>query len=84
MPNSVEFSRRAAKFIRDLNDRILYQRLIQTIEPLKHNPLPVGCKKIQGSIHTYRLRVGDYRILYEVLSNRIVITDIGHRREIYR
>ncbi|MBX7158457.1 MAG: type II toxin-antitoxin system RelE/ParE family toxin [Verrucomicrobiae bacterium] len=84
MPNSLELSKRAARFIRKLRDKVLYERLFEKIGKLKENPFPTDCKKIQGSEMTYRIRVGDYRILYVVTNDKIIITDIAHRREIYR
>jgi mRNA interferase RelE/StbE len=49
-------------------------------------PRPPGCKKLSGSQNEWRVRVGDYRILYEIDDRirRVRIYAIGHRREIYR
>jgi mRNA interferase RelE/StbE len=52
---------------------------------LADNPIPPKAKKLSGR-DGYRIRVGDYRIIYEIQKNILVvlIIDIGHRREIYR
>jgi mRNA interferase RelE/StbE len=53
---------------------------------LAADPRPSGCKKLAGNTDYYRIRVGDYRVLYEV-SDRdvlVLVIKIGHRREVYR
>lgn len=62
------------------------RKLSKKIDGLAANPRPEGCEKIKGRDYTYRVRVGDYRIIYEVYDKRLVvlIVDAGHRREIYR
>jgi mRNA interferase RelE/StbE len=56
-----------------------------TIYKLESTPFPIGYKKLTGG-EGYRLRYGDYRIIYylELKHNRIVIASIAHRREIYK
>lgn len=60
-------------------------RIIDRIKSLADNPRPAGAEKLTG-INRYRVRQGDYRILYEVYDNEIVVmvVKIGHRREVYR
>jgi mRNA interferase RelE/StbE len=63
------------------------QRLIDArILSLADDPHPPGSKKLQGMDGTYRLRVGDYRVLYQVDEGRLVvlIVDVGHRKDVYR
>ncbi len=50
------------------------------------NPKSRAALKLKGIRETYRIRVGDYRVLYQVQDDlpRVIIVDIGHRREIYR
>ena len=52
---------------------------------LEKNPRPHGCTKLQGR-DGYRIRSGDYRIIYEIDDSIITVTviDVGHRKEIYR
>jgi mRNA interferase RelE/StbE len=61
-------------------------RIISAVEQLAREPLPHGSEKLAGSEQTYRVRVGDYRIVYEVLSQaRVVeIQRVRHRRDVYR
>lgn len=62
------------------------ERIGKAINALRENPLPEGCKKIHGYDDTFRIRIGDYRIIYEVKSviRIITIVKIGHRRDAYR
>jgi mRNA interferase RelE/StbE len=56
------------------------------IQALAINPRPVGCRKLEGYEATFRIRVGRYRILYDVLDERLVVIvlKVGHRRDVYR
>ena len=60
-------------------------RIVAAVEALIDNPFPAGSVKLSGSERSYRIRVGDYRILYDVLTDRLVIEVIrlGHRRDVY-
>ena len=86
MPNSVFLSRRAEKFLGQLTDAALYRRLRGAIDALANDARPAGCLKLAGSPDLYRVRVGDYRIVYQVKDTELVVLvlSIGHRREIYR
>ena len=61
-------------------------KILKVIESLAENPYPHGTKKLQGTEHTYRLRIGDYRIIYSVESSILLIEviRIGHRKEVYK
>jgi len=61
-------------------------KIVETVQTLSVEPRPLGCKKMVGSECAYRLRVGDYRIIYEVYDDTIIIEviKIGHRRDVYR
>ena len=55
------------------------------INRLAANPFPAGAKKLQGDEPFYRIRVGDYRVVYEVGDKRLaVIIENRHRKEVYR
>ena len=60
-------------------------RISKAILALERNPFPSGCKKLKNR-DGFRIRVGDYRVLYltDAKSQQIVIGSIGHRRKIYR
>ena len=59
---------------------------MQAVEKLVTNPYPSGSKKLMGSESIYRIRVGDYRIIYNIQSSvlTIEVIKVGHRREVYR
>jgi len=61
------------------------ERIAVAIGGLADEPRPSGVKKLSGR-NAWRIRVGDYRVLYEIHDDRllILVVDIGHRREIYR
>ncbi len=86
MPNSVFLSRRAEKFLTTLRDVALYGRLRAAIDALAEDARPSGCVKLAGAPDLYRIRVGDYRIVYQVQDTEqiVLVLSIGHRREIYR
>lgn len=86
MPYTVEVHRRAQKFLRSVTDKGLYRRLREAIDSLAENPRQAGSVKLSGSADLFRVRVGDYRILYQIQDRVLVvlIVDIGHRRGIYR
>ena len=62
------------------------KRLVVKIEALQVDPRPDGCKKLQGTSDLYRIRVGDYRIVYQIHDKEllILIIRVGHRSEVYR
>ena len=62
------------------------RRIARAIDALARKPRPAGCVKLTGADNAYRIRVGDYRILYEIVDRVLIVyvIRIGHRREIYR
>jgi mRNA interferase RelE/StbE len=64
----------------------LHERIIPAIHALANNPRPNGCRKLAGGKNDWRIRVGDYRVIYEI-SDAILIVRVNrvrHRREVYR
>ena len=63
----------------------VFQRIDKRIQSLKFEPRPVGCIKLSGN-ESYRIRVGDYRIIYTINDKiiEIYIFNIAHRKEIYK
>lgn len=59
---------------------------MEAVETLAETPFPFGSQKLAGSEHTYRIRVGDYRVLYEVLTGAktVEIQRVRHRKDVYR
>jgi len=84
MAYQVEISKTVIKYLEKLPLDI-YNRLKKTILDLEENPRPHGCEKMSGK-NAYRIRVGDYRIIYKIEDKILLITiiDAGHRREVYR
>ena len=80
----IRISRRAAKYLASL-ERREQQRIRAAIELLAEDPRPPACIAMSGEDSVYRVRVGDYRIVYEVTDDVLVIhvVRIGHRREVY-
>ena len=61
------------------------ERILKHLLALEENPRPSGIKKLQGQ-DSFRLRVGDYRVLYSIddKDKQVFILGVGHRREVYR
>jgi mRNA interferase RelE/StbE len=61
-------------------------RIIGAVEALAEEPLPHGSQKLSGSDHTYRIRVGDYRVIYKLLRQAalIEVQRVRHRKDVYR
>ncbi len=67
-------------------DRQFLPKILAGVETLSNNPFPSGCRKITGSESSFRVRAGDYRIIYQVDSDQkeIVIFHIRHRKDAYK
>jgi mRNA interferase RelE/StbE len=84
MKYTVLIERYAQKQIMKLDKKVIY--LIKAaIASLADNPRPYGYKKLKGE-DAYRIRVGDYRVIYEIDDNIIIVTvvSVGHRKDIYK
>jgi mRNA interferase RelE/StbE len=81
----IEISSSAEKTLRKIPKTDL-GRIIEAIQILAINPFPDGCRKLSGEESTYRVRQGNYRIIYEIHGKilTILILKIGHRKDIYR
>lgn len=67
-------------------DRQFIPKVLNVIESLAENPFPVQSRKMKGSESSYRLRVGDYRIIYQVDTDNkmVIIYHVRHRRDAYK
>lgn len=85
MSYSVAFSRRAAKTIEDLPVSLAL-RIKQATDALAEDPRPPGCRKLRGADDLCRIRVGAYRVIYQVKDEvlLVLVLRVGHRREVYR
>lgn len=82
---NVEFTGDAAKEFRKL-DGTTQRRIASAIQGLRTNPRPSGVKKLVGYDTAYRIRVGDYRVIYEVLDDTLLVEifRIRNRRDAYK
>ena len=64
----------------------MHGRVVRKLEALEENPRPFGVEKLTGPEVLYRVRVGDWRIVYSIRDRELVVIviRIGHRREVYR
>jgi mRNA interferase RelE/StbE len=79
------FARAAAKELEALPTKLAI-RILESIEGLEVDPRPPGCKKLEGSEDLWRIRKGDYRVLYSIDDERRIVDIIAvrHRRDAYR
>ena len=84
MTYRVEVAAAAARQLRQL-DRSAQRRVQAAIELLADEPRPSGAKKLVGGNGEWRVRTGDYRIVYEIHDDvlLVLVVAVGHRREIY-
>jgi mRNA interferase RelE/StbE len=84
MPYQIVVKRSAEKELQALPAK-LRERIAARLLALEENPRPSGVKKLQGE-ESYRIRIGDYRVLYTIddRARVIAIYAVGHRREVYR
>jgi len=81
---AVEVKPSARKELESLPNTVL-ARVIRKLESLAHEPRPAGCKKLRGYKDQWRVRVGDWRIVYIIndAAALVSVTRIAHRREVY-
>ena len=67
-------------------DAVVFRRVVSELRVLADNPRPADCRKLTGSDRDWRVRVGDYRIVYEIndRARKLRVMRIRHRREAYR
>ncbi len=82
---SLQISASAEKFLKKLPDRDL-RRITKAILDLAADPHPHGSVKLAGDENCYRIRVGNYRVIYEIQDKilLILILKVGHRKDVYR
>lgn len=82
---AVEIKPSARKELEALPDNML-TRVVQRLQSLQRNPKPAGVKKLKGYKDQWRIRVGDWRVLYIIddAARLVSITRVAHRREVYR
>lgn len=75
----------AAKDVEDIDRRTDRERVSKRMQALAENPRPYGSEKLEGFEATYRIRQGDYRVVYDIDdAERIVfVIKVGHRKDVY-
>lgn len=75
----------ARRELRKLPNRII-QKVVAKVEELADDPLPRDALKLKGADHAYRVRLGNYRIVYSLHKRELIIEvlRVGHRKEVYR
>ena len=81
----VEFTGKSLKQFTDLSADVQV-RIKKRIDGLADDPRPPGCQKLEGFKSAYRLRIGDYRVIYEVFDEERIVTvsRVAHRGSAYR
>ena len=81
----VESARSATKDLRGIDPQWV-PKVLAAIETLADDPRPAGFKKLVGSDHTYRIRIGDHRVIYELQGGDllVLVIRVRHRRDVYR
>lgn len=80
---TILLSKKAQKQLDKLSDTVA-NPIFKAIGGLEQNPRPMGCKKLKGR-EGYRIRIGDYRVIYEITDSKLIVDVItlGHRKDIY-
>ena len=81
----IEWKNAAYKELQKL-PRPMITRVVAAVAELANEPFPHGVKKLVGSEFSYRIRIGDYRVVYEVIADRLIIeiVRVRHRKDVYR
>ena len=66
--------------------QIIRNRVASHIDSLAVHPRPHGCKKLAGASGHWRIRIGDYRVVYSVRDDQllVIVVQVAHRRDVYR
>ena len=81
---AIDIKPSARRELENLSDNLI-ARLVPKIDALAANPRPSGCRKLRGYKDLWRIRVGDYRIVYLVDDDRkmVSVTRVAHRRDVH-
>ena len=83
---SVILTKEALKEVDSIGQRSDRTRIMERIRKLANNPRPPGSQKLNGPFERYRLRQGDYRVLYEIRDEILIVSvvHVRHRKDVYR
>ena len=81
----IKWKKSAFKELRNIHDKYI-PKIIDSVENLSANPFPSGVKKLSGSKKTFRIKVGNYRIIYEIEKQKLIIqiVRVRHRKDVYK
>jgi mRNA interferase RelE/StbE len=82
---AITFARSARRELDSLDSQI-GRRVLSKIDSLAHNPRPSGCVKLTGSTNLWRIRIGDWRVIYSIDDGGVVldVVAVRHRSDAYR
>jgi len=83
MAYTLVYTKTASRDIQKL-DTVVKKRIKKKIEEYSQDPILHAKKLVNSAIGTYRWRIGNYRLVFDMDENKIVVLRVGHRREIYR
>ena len=83
MKYKVVFTKRAARDISNLEPEVK-DRLKDAMTQYSEDPLSHARKMIDPSLGTYRFRIGEYRVIFDIVGEEIIVLRVGHRKDIYR
>ena len=83
MNYNLVYTRRAEKDLKKL-DSSIKSRIGNALLKLQDNPLLYSEKLSDPALVTYKFRIGDYRVIFDIEGNDVVVLRVGHRREIYK
>ena len=81
MSYQISYEKRALMELKKL-DKLLAKRIIKKIKEMEKDPFKSDIKRLKG-LSSFRLRIGDYRVLFKLLDKNIKILKVGHRKNIY-
>lgn len=85
MSYRITFARSARRELAELPSEVAH-RIFKKIEALSGEPRPPGCKKLKGNSRLWRIRVADYRIIYDIDDDNLIVdvVIVRHRKDAYR
>ncbi|MCD4830738.1 MAG: type II toxin-antitoxin system RelE/ParE family toxin [Anaerohalosphaeraceae bacterium] len=80
----VQLDDKVVKYLQKL-DADLKKRIFRKLRSFKNNPRPNGCVGVKGMKNLFRVRIGDYRIVYQIEDKKllVLVVRVGHRKDVY-
>lgn len=83
MSYSIIFTNRAIKDLKKIENKTK-KRIGNKLKIFSENPLKYGKKLTDPKIGTYKFKIGDYRVIFDIDDNKIIVLRLGHRKNIYK